>query len=48
MRALFACVADDQRAVAEAQLGAVVLADPDALGEPERRPEPSTASRTSG
>jgi hypothetical protein len=33
-------VADDQSAVAEAQLSAVVLADPDALDEPERRAEP--------
>ena len=33
-------VAEDHGAVAEAQLGAVVLADPDALDRPERRGEP--------
>ena len=33
-------VADDHRPVTDLELGAVVLADPDPLDEPERRPEP--------
>ena len=39
-RRVAAHVADDQRPVAEGQLRAMALADPHALDEPERRPEP--------
>jgi hypothetical protein len=41
-------VADNQRAVAEAQLRAVVLADLQSLGEAEHALQHCTASRTSG
>jgi hypothetical protein len=38
--AIPADVADDQRTVAEGELGAVVLTDPDPLHEAERRTQP--------
>ena len=46
--ALAADVADDDRAVADLHLGAVILADLNPLDEPEGAVSHATASRTSG